>query len=388
MEISIIKDKTTWDRFFEENGSESFLQSWEWGNFEESHLARRSLGVGGEVNVLRLGVYNKNNLEVIAQIIKIRSKRGNFLFIPHGPIFMKHATRNIKHLKSIISIFLNFLISFAKTDGFSFLRVAPIMKDNPENRKIFGDLGFRKAPIYMHAERAWMLPLINESHQYDNPITNISRSEDNSSKIVSSVRTDEEMLSGMRKTTRYLIRKAIKDGVIIEKRTDDKAIDDFYKIYVETAKRENFVPFSINFIRDEFEAFNKTKNAIFLFGSVPTEFSTPEVENGVVAGALIIFTKSTAFYHQGASIHTKFPVTYLLQWEAIKEARKRGCKYYHFWGIHQPGRTPKSWIGLTLFKQGFGGHQIDYVPTQDFIISPKYWLTYLYERFLQWKRGV
>ena len=75
-------------------------------------------------------------------------------------------------------------------------------------------------------------------------------------------------------------------------------------------------------------------------------------------------------------------------WEAIKEAKKRGCQYYNFWGIHQPGRTPKSWDGLTLFKQGFGGDQVNYLTTQDLILSPKYFLTYWYEKYLNWRRGV
>jgi lipid II:glycine glycyltransferase (peptidoglycan interpeptide bridge formation enzyme) len=235
----------------------------------------------------------------------------------------------------------------------------------------------------MHAERVWVLPLTSEVLH----------------------KTDDELLASMRKTTRYLIRKAQRDGVTIEKRTDEKAVDDFWKIYQETAKREKFVPFSKKFIVDEFEAFNKSGNAVFLFGKVngmgvrvsktsevlPNEssFLTSEVKNGQnLASALIIFTKSTAFYHQGASIHSKIPVPYLLQWEAIKEAKKRGCSLYNFWGILQKGRTPKNWEGLTLFKTGFGGRQVDFVPTQDFIISKKYYLTQLYEKFLGWRRGV
>jgi hypothetical protein len=56
--------------------------------------------------------------------------------------------------------------------------------------------------------------------------------------------------------------------------------------------------------------------------------------------------------------------------------------------VFHPGRTPKNWSGLTLFKQGFGGRQLDYVPTQDYVLSPKYHLTSLYEQILNWKRGV
>jgi peptidoglycan pentaglycine glycine transferase (the first glycine) len=107
-----------------------------------------------------------------------------------------------------------------------------------------------------------------------------------------------------------------------------------------------------------------------------------------LASALVVFTQSTAFYHQGASIHTKYPVPYLLQWEAIKEAKRRGCRYYNFWGISEPGRTPKAWSGLTLFKQGFGGHKVQYLPTQDLVLSPKYYFNWLYEKHLYFKRGI
>lgn len=372
MKVVEITDRLLWQDFFDKNGSPSFLQAWEWGEFEQK--------TGYEIS--HLAVLENKTLKVIALVIKIKARRGNFLFIPHGPIFQipnsnqqetkKTQYSKLKLQKKIISQLLNYLVMLAKKEKFSFIRIAPTLFDSPENQQIFNDLGFRKAPIYMHAERLWVL--------------NLNKS-------------DEELLKSMRKTTRYLIKRAQRDGVIIEKRTDSKAVDDFLKIYEETARRENFVPFSKTFIKEEFNAFNKTGNAIFLFGSVPTASSTPEVEGGVSSGqneknkkhlasALVIFTKSTAFYHQGASIHTKIPVTYALQWEAIKEAKRRGCRFYNFWGIHQPGRTPKSWQGLTLFKTGFGGRQVDYLPTQDYIISPKYYLTFLYEKLLEWRRGV
>jgi len=378
MDIRIIDNKQIWTDFFNGSGSPSFLHSWEWGEMEAKQGYK----------IERIGIYDRDKLEAIALIIKIRSKRGSFLFVPHGPIFMKHETCNIKHLKSLISQFLSFLISLAKKEGFSFIRMAPTLEDRPESQKLFSDLGFKKAPIYMHSETMWILPLN---------------------------KTEDELLAQMRKTTRYLIRKATKDGIMIEKRTDPKAVDDFYKLFEETVKRENFTPFSKKFIRDEFETFHKTGNAIFLFARKKSEIRNPKSQinsndqnvldfensnldivsdldisasNLYLASALVVFTNSTAFYHQGASIHSKYPAPYLLQWEAIKEAKKRGCQFYNFWGILKPGRTPKAWSGLTLFKQGFGGQELNYLPTQDFVISPKYYLTYFYEKFLNLKRGV
>ena len=206
----------------------------------------------------------------------------------------------------------------------------------------------------MHAENVWILE--------------ISKSE-------------EELLQSMRKTTRYLIRKAIKEEVVIEKIEDISALNKFWKVYEKTVERENFTPFSKEFIKKEFEAFNKTKNAVFLLGREKNS-------QKILAAALVLFNEKTGFYHQGASLHSKVPVAYLLQWEAILEAKRRGCRYYNFWGI-APEENPKHpWHGLTLFKKGFNGFQKDYLATQDFVFSPLYYATYIYERVVKWKRSL
>jgi len=358
MKIKPVSEKNLWQNFFDKNCLHSFLHSWQWGEFQQS------LGYP----IIRLGLYNnKNQLEAICLVIKIKSKRGSFLFIPHGPIINKNLTSNINHLKKIFKKILEFLKKTAEKEKYSFIRIAPILEDKEEYQKIFTNLGFKIAPIYMHAETTWELPLLNK--------------------------TDEGLLSQMRKTTRYLIKKAIRDGVIIEKTTDPKALKIFYKLYQETAKREKFTPFSFEFIKKEFEAFSKSKNVmIFLAKISPSnfnQFQQVSTSFNYLAASIIIFTKAAAFYHQGASIHTKIPATYLLQWEAIKEAKSRGCQIYNFWGIYdekRKDRTPKSWQGLTLFKTGFSGQIRRFLLTQDYTISKKYYLTFFWEKFLMWKR--
>ncbi len=391
MNIKEITSEKIWLGFFNTCIDATFLQSWEWGEFQKKQ--------GHEI--LRLGIFDvtNKNLISIAQVIKIRSKRGSMLFIPHGPLFIIPAQARIQ--TKIIKSILTFLKSIAKKEHFSFIRIAPIWKDLPEGKTLFKDLGFKTAPIYMHAERTWQLDI---------------------------TKTEEELLKEMRKTTRYSIKKAEKEGVVIETYTAlnnqqsiQYALNEFWNIYQQTADRENFVPFSRKFIENEFEAFNKTGNTLILLGKESNAQRKPGVENQglptraeiqqgkpidrallgndlrqnlvsekkTTAAALIIFTKHCGFYHQGATTHSKIPVSYLLQWKAIQEAKKRGCRLYNFWGTLQPGRTPKNWYGLTLFKQGFGGFQTDYIPTQDYIINPfSYSLNFLYEQYLKWKRGV
>lgn len=42
--------------------------------------------------------------------------------------------------------------------------------------------------------------------------------------------------------------------------------------------------------------------------------------------------------------------SYLLQWEAIKEAKKRGCEIYDFLGIADPKDEKSHLAGVTDFK--------------------------------------
>ena len=53
MNIQEITNKTQWQEFFDEAGSPSFLQSWEWGELEEK--------MGYEIK--EIPVYWKNDLE-------------------------------------------------------------------------------------------------------------------------------------------------------------------------------------------------------------------------------------------------------------------------------------------------------------------------------------
>lgn len=358
MEIKQITDKKQWNDFFNKVNSPSFHQSWEWGEFQKTL----------HYDILRLGVYDNTKLIAISLVIKIRSKRGNFLFIPHGPVFNIPADKlavTIKNdqetdVKHILTILTNYLKKLALKEGFWFIRISPILTDSENHIQIFTHIGYKKAPIYIHAETMWAV--------------DVSQSE-------------ETILKDMRKNTRYLVRKGIKDNIEITKHTSQDALNDFWQLYKQTFTREHFTPFPKSYIETEFNTFNKEKLATIVLGKMPSKFDQ-EGTSKYLAGSIVLFTNSTGFYHQGASTHSEYPVTYLLQWQTILEAKKRGCKYYSFYGIYKPGRTPRSWQGLSLFKRGFGGFQVDYMQTQDYIVSPKYVLSYCIDKYLAWKRGI
>ena len=339
MEIKEIKSRDIWDKFHEENPTHSFLQSWNWGEFNEAMGHR----------VFRLGVFDGGELNGTALVIKIAARRGSFLFIPHGPVFQnsKFEIRNSE-------ILISYLKNIAKAERCSFIRISPILQNTAENKKLFKKIGFRKAPIHMHAELMWLL--------------DISKSE-------------QELLRGMRKTTRYSINKAETDGVTIEKSEKMTDVEKFNEIYQATVNRQHFAPFSSDYLKKEFEAFSKDGKISLFFAKYQGE---------IVSAAMITYEKNEAFYHQGASNH-KFPKitpSQLLQWEIIKDAKKRGCKVYNFWGISPDDKPNHPWHGLSLFKKGFGGNALELLPAQDLIISPKYWLNFVVEKIRKIKRGL
>jgi len=105
-----------------------------------------------------------------------------------------------------------------------------------------------------------------------------------------------------------------------------------------------------------------------------------------LAGAFVIFWQNRAFYHHGASIKSKVPLSSLLQFFAIKEAIKRRCSFYNFWGIAESEDKSHPWYGLTFFKKGFGGEKKVYLRTKDYPLSFWYLLNYVVEKIRRKKR--
>lgn len=363
MILKEITDKDVWDSFVVSQKDYTFVQSWGWGEFNKAT---------GD-NLFRLGVYEGETLIAVAMAIKVHARRGNFLFVPHGPIIIQHETYNMKHILEVFTKKLQEIASAEK--DIVFIRVSPLLHDDKEaptpegqgpdrdkrvgkNKKLFKELGFKDAPIYMHAETTWTLNLDGE---------------------------EKDLMMGMRKNTRNLVRRAEKEGVTVESGTSKEYIDEFYKLYEGTAEAQGFVPFSKKYIKEELEAFNdntSTQNAkIYL----------AKWQGQVLSTALIVSYGNSAFYHHGANSteNRKIPAAYLLQWRAMLEAKGEGRTRYNFWGIAKDDENKNHpWYGLSFFKKGFGGYRTDYVHAQDMPLSWRYIINYAVEKIRLIKRGV
>ncbi len=334
----LIEDKDIWEKFVLAYPQPSFLQSWNWGQMQEN-LGKK---------IFRFGFFQARKLEGACLLIKQEAKRGNYLEIPGGPL-----------LDWTKPVYLDSFVNLIKQIGFAqhcvFVRLRSQLRETLANRLLLKNLGFVAAPMHLHAEDTLLLDL---------------------------AKTEEGLLRQMRKNTRYLVKKAlkIKDLKVVQS-SNAKDIDSLYQLQLETVQRSHFTPFSKNYFLQEFKAFLKD-DQIRLFKAV--------YQKQILAIALIVFYGSQAIYHYSGSSTglRKIPASYLLQWEAIREAKKRKLKFYNFWGIAPSNQSKHRFAGVSLFKRGFGGEEFSYLHAHDLPLKSKYWLIYLFETLRRVKRGL
>ncbi len=334
----LIENKKNWEKFVLSQKPQSFLQSWNWG--ETNKL------LGNQV--IRLGFFNVNRRLVgCAQVIIERARRGPYFLIPGGPLIDWSN-------KSLVSFVLKELKNLAFAEKVWFIRLRPEVSDSPDAREKFKKLGFIKSPMHLHAQNTWVLRLKPE---------------------------EEEILAAMRKTTRYLIRQSLSKGLEIEEHKSSDMAPMLYKLQEETVKRHKFVPFSQKLFEAQLETFGQDNQASLFVCKLKSE---------VLAAAIIVFYGDYAYYHHSGSVstHRDLPFSYFMQWNIIKVAKKRGKTGYNFWGIAPTDDPRHRFYGVTIFKKGFGGERIDWLPAQDLPISPLYWLTYMFEKGRRVSRGL
>ncbi|MCJ7434890.1 MAG: peptidoglycan bridge formation glycyltransferase FemA/FemB family protein [Anaerolineales bacterium] len=195
--------------------------------------------------------------------------------------------------------------------------------------------------------------------------------------IVSIKETEVEILARMKQKTRYNIRLAEKKGVTV--RAWDN-IAGFHAMMQVTGGRDGFGVHSLDYYRRAYELFHPTGACELLVA----EF------DGKPLSALMVFAYGRrAWYVYGASNdeeRNRMP-TYLLQWEAIRWAKARGCEEYDLWGVPDEdevvleadfeSRHDGLW-GVYRFKRGFGGEVKRAAQAMDRVYNPLLYKLYLW----------
>jgi lipid II:glycine glycyltransferase (peptidoglycan interpeptide bridge formation enzyme) len=185
--------------------------------------------------------------------------------------------------------------------------------------------------------------------------------------------SEDDILSRMKPKCRYNIRLAEKKGVIVRAWDDIAA---FHEMMTVTGGRDGFGVHSKEYYQRAYEIFHPNGTC---------ELLVAEYEGKPLASLMVFANGKRAWYVYGASNNeerNRMP-TYLLQWEAIRWAKARGCEEYDLWGVPDENeetleaqfesRHDGLW-GVYRFKRGFGGQLKRAAQALDRVYNPLlYW---------------
>jgi lipid II:glycine glycyltransferase (peptidoglycan interpeptide bridge formation enzyme) len=330
MEIKEVLEEKPWEEFLTRQPHTSFLQSWAWGEFQDK------LGFSHH----RFGTYQGGALDGVCQALIGRRKLGSFVYVPRGPILKSFERGRAQET-------LKYLRNFAAGEKVDYLRVEPHWEASPDLEELFREEGYRRAQVVTSQAGGVSLLL------------DLSLSE-------------EELLTQMRKTTRYLVKNAAGLGIEIHRSADPRQLEEFHRLMRVTHRRQSFVPQSRNYLQTQFET---------LAPRGMSELVLAKYQGDILSAAVVFSYGDTVTYVHGASIRSSVPTSYFLLWEIIKEAKKDGYRYFDFWGISPNDNPRHPWYGYSLFKKGFGGYRVDYAGVWDYPLAPKYWVVFGVEKF-------
>ncbi len=191
--------------------------------------------------------------------------------------------------------------------------------------------------------------------------------------------SEEGLLAAMKPKTRYNIRVAEKRGVKVFASTEPKYRDAFIRLVTGTADRKGITAHPVAY----YEAMLET-----LLGDTAT-LMIAEKDSVVIAANFLVFFGDTATYLHGGSddSYRADMGPFLLQWEGMCEAKRRGYVQYDFGGVSSSefAAGEGKWLGITRFKFGFSPATPATVfpGTYDVILSSARYMIY---RIIQWIR--
>lgn len=335
MNPQFITSANTWDASLKELPSPHVLQSWAWGEFKSRW---------GWQPTRLLWVAANGKPQAAAQILRrsIPKTPWCMLYVSKGPIW--DYTN-----QPLITQILAYLQDYAAQQKAFFIKIDPDIPWAFEpTEEIFDSAG--QAIKNLFQQRGWVYA--KQQIQFKNTVLlNLTPSED-------------ELLAKMKSKWRYNIRLAKRKGVTIKQaKTTD--LESFYTLYLSTAQRDGFLIRPKAYYLDLWQQYLQLSQQ-------PATLLLATVNDKLVAGLMLFYFGTTAWYMYGASLneYRQTMPNHLLQWEAIKTAKARGCVTYDMWGAPDVFDESDSMWGVYRFKKGFAGITRQGLGAYDYPVSP------------------
>jgi serine/alanine adding enzyme len=304
------------------------------GNIFQSHEL-------GEVK--RLARWTPRYAESDGIAMTIHEKRatpfGTIWYLPKGPCVADTA-----QLAGVVAD----LAAEARSRGVLFVRIEPELPETPENLAALESLGLRHAePVQPHT-----------------------------STVIHTLPEDEEgLLASYPSKTRNMVRRAGREGVLVERAPDsDETYDDMWEIWQDVVRDQGLAVRSKEYHVASWKLMVRSGLAQVLMARVDGE---------AVASAVVASLGEAAAYKEGASLRDRpVPgVSQLVQYEGMRWALERGARTYDLVGVPHSSElddTSHPRHGIGKFKRGFTKEVIDWVGAWDVVVHPR--------RYALWQR--
>jgi lipid II:glycine glycyltransferase (peptidoglycan interpeptide bridge formation enzyme) len=280
-----------------------FLQSSHWAAFNTKLGRRVFYAYGSSWQCLAIVEY---------------AKTGTRLYCPYGPL-----AKNTKGLASSLEA----LRQLAAAEHAVFVRLEPIFKlSEPQLR----DLGLKPALKDIQPRLTWVQDL---------------------------TKTEDELLADMTATNRNLYNNYKSKGLLMRASTDPKEMSIFIRMMAEVAAR--------NSIQQHPDYYYKTMAEVLLPRGA-AKLYVAEHDGQPVASAFCFDSPTTRYYAHAAALFSArklHPGTPLVA-TMMLAAKAQDQKQFDFVGVAPADAPPTHrWVGLTKFKQSFGGDYKAYTGT-------------------------
>ena len=365
----------------EENEFNEVAKTFSCKNFFQTSYMGESLNQRGK-KVYYLGLKDKEKIVAASLLYESNKFLGKKIFVALNGYLIDY--QNAELLK----IFTTKLLEFIKRNNGFQLVIDPYIIEI--QRDINGNIVNGGQNNYQVIENLKHLGFIKS--KYDTQVKynfclNLNKSED-------------EIFSDFKATTRNIINKAIREGVeIVNLKKED--LNQFKEITADTCKRRGFTDKTIEYYQSMYDCFKdlvvfklarlnvskyleylnavkkdyqekydkiksnnkKKENYLFEINNIEKKIEKIKclpIKDGYVnlsAAMFILYGDETIYLFSGSYDNlNEFGGQYLIQWDIIKYAIKNGYKRHNFFGIYNFTDPKNKEYGIYLFKKGFNGY--------------------------------
>jgi lipid II:glycine glycyltransferase (peptidoglycan interpeptide bridge formation enzyme) len=339
MQTVEVKNKQEWEEYLSRCQRSSFLQTWEWGEFQKS-LDRKTR---------KLAIFCNERLLGVSLCVIEKSRFLKYAYCPRGPLLIKDNIQNYTQV-------LGALKEYWEKERVGCLKIDPAFVAGTNLARVPDQLGFRHSVNFIQSEHNWMIDLVGEN--------------------------EEDLFKwcrehGMSKNYPTYIRRARRKGVKVEFSKEKKDWDLFHTYLQLSGENKGFEVKSKQYYINMWEYLGKESDILRL--------GIAKQDDKILAMIVIAVygDEISTLYSAQTDRDSNLRSTMLLRWECMLLGQKEGIKRFNNWGVLPDERYEKGnpGYGYSHYKRSFGGYLESIERTYEY---PYKKVPYLLQRLYDW----